>query len=151
MSRLVLVPVTLREANRFIGEEHRHHGTTRGCRFCLGAMQGDTLVGVIVVGRTVARGAHARTHAEVTRLATDGTKNACSFLYAAARRVCQTMGYTSLITYTLARESGSSLRALGLSPEARVKGRSWDCESRPRIDTHPTEDKHRWQLMLELS
>ena len=139
--------ITLREANAFVGENHRHHGTTRGCRFALGAFVDDKLVGVVIVGRTVARGAHSEYRAEVTRLATDGTRNACSFLYAAARRVVQAMGYTSLITYTLASESGESLRALGLEEPTHVAGRSWSCASRPRDDKHPTVDKRRWELI----
>lgn len=147
MSRLELVPIGLDEANRFVGIEHRHHGPSRGHKFSLGAEVDGHLVGVVIVGRTVARGAHAQRRAEVTRLATDGTRNACSFLYAAARRVVQAMGYTSLFTYTLATESGSSLRALGLANPVLVKGRSWSCPSRPRTDKHPTVDKHRWELI----
>ncbi len=28
-----------------------------------------------------------------------------------------------------------------------VKGRSWDTPSRPRVDTHPTQDKIRWEVI----
>lgn len=39
------------------------------------------------------------------------------------------------------RTGGASVRAAGWRLLWRVKGRSWDCESRPRTDNHPTEDK----------
>ena len=47
---------------------------------------------------------------EVNRLCTDGTKNACSFLYAAAWRAARAMGYRKIVTYILDTESGASLR-----------------------------------------
>lgn len=96
------------------------------------------------VGRPVARGWDERVVAEVTRLATDGTRNACSFLYGAARRAALALGFRSVITYTLASESGVSLRAAGFRFVRVVKGRSWDTPSRRRVDKHPTEDKHLW-------
>jgi hypothetical protein len=45
--------------------------------------------------------------AEVTRLATDGTKNVCSLLYAACWRAARALGYRKLITYILASEPGN--------------------------------------------
>ena len=59
---------------------------------------------------------------EVLRVCTLGTPNACSKLYGAARRAAFAMGYTKVITYTLASESGASLRAAGFVQEASVKG-----------------------------
>ena len=49
---------------------------------------------------------------EVLRVATDGTSNACSFLYAHCARIARLMGYTKVITYTLESEGGASLRKL---------------------------------------
>jgi hypothetical protein len=144
---LTLVPLGLREANAFVGEEHRHHGPVRGYKFALGATAESRLVGVIIVGRTTARGHHATSRAEVTRLATDGTRNACSFLYAAAKRVVQAMGYTSLITYTLTTEPIARKLAPGARNPVVIRGRSWHCVSRPRIDKHPIGDKLRWELI----
>ena len=52
---------------------------------------------------------------EVTRLCTDGTPNACSFLLSRAARAAAALGYERIQTYTLAEESvnscGGSLRA----------------------------------------
>ena len=50
-----------------------------------------------------------------------------------------------LVTYTLATEPGTSLRASGAILADRVKGRSWSCPSRPRTDKAPLRDKLRWE------
>ena len=71
------------------------------------------LAGVAIVGRPVSRYLDDGKTLEVNRLCTDGTKNACSFLYAAAARAARAMGYQRIITYTLDTEGGASLRAAG--------------------------------------
>jgi len=142
---VTLVPITLREANAFVERVHRHHGPSRGCRFCLAAAVGETIVGVAIAGRPVARRLDDGWTIEVTRLATDGTRNACSFLYAACRRVAQAMGYRRVLTYTLDSEGGVSLRAAGWDLVAASPGGSWSCASRPRVDTHPLQGKLRWE------
>jgi hypothetical protein len=149
MSRLVLVPIGLREANRFIGIEHRHLGPVRGYKFAIGAAVDGKLVGVAIVARTVAAGLHQPWRAEVTRLATDGTFNACSFLYQRAKRVVQAMGYTSLITYTRTDESGASLLAIGACCEAELKARSWakSNKKRTRADNSAPARRRRWELL----
>lgn len=148
MSGLTLKPITLRDATAYVVAHHRHHGAPRGCCFCLSAYLDEQLVGVAIVGRPVARGLQDGYTAEVTRLCTDGTKNACSFLYAAAWRACRAIGYRRLVTYILADETGTSLRAAGWREVAAVRGRSWSCESRPRIDKHPTVAKTRFEVGL---
>jgi len=143
--RLRLVPITLKAANAFVIEHHRHHTKVVGHRGSVAAEMAGDIVGVAIVGRPVARGADNGRTAEVTRVCVDGTRHAASFLLAAARRLAFAMGYDRVITYTLATESGSSLRGAGFVPAAEVKGRSWSCESRPRTDKHPTVDKVRWE------
>ena len=120
VSGLVLVPLGLREANAFVGIEHRHVGEVVGHKFSIGAIRNGALVGVAIVARTTAAGLHSPLRAEVTRLCTDGTRNACSFLYQRARRVCQAMGYVSVKTYTRTDESGASLRAIGADRKSVV-------------------------------
>jgi hypothetical protein len=111
------------------------------------------LVGVAVTGRPVARALDDGLTAEVTRLCTDGTYNACSMLYAAARRVAQDKGYRRGVTYILESEDGASLRAAGWVRMWTVKGRSWNAPSRPREDKHPTCDKqaYGWGAWPELT
>jgi hypothetical protein len=143
---LSLTPITLREANAFVEQHHRHHGPSRGCIVVLAVSTASAVRGVAIVGRPVARGADDGFTAEVTRCCTDGARNACSMLYAAAWRAVRALGYRKLITYTLAEEGGSSLRAAGFRVVGQVAGRSWSCPSRPRVDTHPLQDKLRWEM-----
>lgn len=142
-----LIPLGLDEANALVIALHRHHGPVRGHKFSLGAVYpGRGVIGCAIVGRPVARELQDGLTLEVTRLCTDGTRNACSFLYGAAQRTTFALGYARLVTYILKAESGTSLRAAGWRLVGEVKGRSWDCRSRPRVDKHPTQDKLRFEV-----
>lgn len=141
---LRIVPIELAHANAFIEAHHRHHGRVQGHRFSLGAVDGDgRLVGVCVVGRPVNQAFDHAHVVEVTRLATDGTRNACSLLYAAAARTAKEMGFAKIQTYILAdEETGVSLRASGWTLEGRTEYRPWT--NRPgRAESRPV-DKTRW-------
>lgn len=138
---LTAVPVDLSEANAFVAASHRHHKPVVGHKFSIGAALGDVIVGVAIVGRPVSRHRDDGLTLEVTRLCTDGTKNACSFLYGAAARAAFALGYKRIGTYILANEQGTSLQASGWRLIGEVKGRSWNCKSRPRVDKFPTQDK----------
>jgi hypothetical protein len=144
-AQLGLVPVTLREARTFVGRVHRHHRPPQGGLFAVGCSVGDRVVGVAIIGRPVARHAADGWTAEVTRVATDGTRNACSMLYGAAWRACRALGYRRLITYTLAEESGASLRGAGWRCVGECGGGSWSRPSRPRADAHPLQRKLKWE------
>lgn len=134
MSGLIAVPVTLSEANAFVSDHHRHHRPVVGHKFSVGAAAGDKLVGVAIIGRPVSRVRDDGRTLEVTRLCTDGTRNACSFLYGRAARIAFSLGYARIGTYIRADEDGASLRAAGWRLIGETKGRSWDCPSRPRHD-----------------
>ena len=111
---LNLRPITLRDAGEFIKAHHRHHGVPQGWLWGHAVEDADgTLVGVCTVGRPVARALDDGYTCEVTRLCTLGTYNACSILYAAARRAAIDKGYRRGITYILDSEDGGSLRAAG--------------------------------------
>lgn len=141
-----VVPLPLAEANAFVQQHHRHHGRVVGHRFSLGVADVTREIrGVAIIGRPVARGLDDGLTLEITRVATDGSKDACSALYGAARRAAFALGYKRLVTYTLASENGASLRASGYRLVGEVTGRSWSCESRPRVDKHPTQNKLRWE------
>ena len=145
---LEAVPLTRAEANAYITQRHRHHPPVVGSKFQIGAAKDGTIVGVVVVGRPVARHADDGWTAEVTRCCTDGTKNAPSFLYGAAWRAARAMGYRRIITYTLNTEPGTSLRAAGWRCIAEVKGGSWSRPARPRVDKHPTQGKLKWETAV---
>ena len=104
---LEIVPMTLREANAFVEQKHRHHGKVVGHKFSIGASNGKEIVGVAIVGRPVGRYLDDGWTLEVNRLCTDGSRNACSMLYAAAWRATRAMGYKRLITYILDTEPGT--------------------------------------------
>ena len=133
---LRLVPLTCAEARDGVTRWHRHHAAPAGDLFRVGVATSDgLLVGVGIAGRPVARAFDNGDTVEVTRIATDGTPNACSMLYAALTRAAWALGYRRVITYTQDGESGSSLKASGWRIIAQRPARSgWDTPSRPRDD-----------------
>ena len=143
-----VVPLTIRDANEFVSNFHRHNKPTQGGRFAIGAVEDDQLVGVAIVGRPVARGMQDGVTAEVTRVCVldDAPRNACSFLYGRCWRIWQQMGGKRMITYTLQSESGSSLRGAGWKVLGEVKpGSGWNRSARQR-DWQPIygQMKFRW-------
>jgi hypothetical protein len=82
---------------------------------------------------------------ELTRVCTDGTRNACSFLHGAAARATFALGYRRIGTYTLPHEGGASLRAAGWELVGERGGGSWSRKGRPRVDRHPTQPKLLWE------
>lgn len=136
-----IAPIEFSEACAFVAQHHRHHRPPQGHKFSLCLTVEEKVVGVVIVGRPVARGNQNGWTLEVTRLCTDGTRNACSKLYTAAWRATQALGYRRLITYILASEPGASLKGAGWKQLGTTAGGSWDCASRPRVDKHPTEPK----------
>lgn len=139
--RFTIERLELAEANAFVAQHHRHHKPVVGHVFSIGAAVADRIVGVAIVGRPVARMRDDGVTAEVARLCTDGTKDACSFLYGAAARAAFALGFKRIGTYILASEPGTSLSAAGWRQIGEVRGRSWTTPSRPRVDKHPTQDK----------
>jgi hypothetical protein len=137
---LTLVPLSHREANAFVEQFHRHHGPTRGMKFC---------IGVAIVGRPVARHFDDGWTLEVNRTCTsEGHKNVNSMLYGAAWRATKALGYRRLITYTQAGESGASLRGAGWRVVAELEARpGWDAPSRPRVDTSGGVARTLWEAV----
>jgi hypothetical protein len=144
---LAIVPSELGEANAFVTEHHRHHMRVVGHKFSLAVINAEQrVVGVVIVGRPVSRRLDDGWTLEVTRCCTDGTKNAASALYGAARRATFALGYRRLVTYTLKSETGTSLRASGWKNLGEAGGGSWSVPSRPRVDKHPLQRKIRWEV-----
>lgn len=144
-----LQPITLREARRFVDLHHRHHKAPQGGLFAIGLSDNNEVIGVAIVGRPVARMLQNGYTAEVTRLCVlSGHYNACSILYSACWRAARAMGYKRLITYILESESGTSLKAAGFKQKVigSVGGGTWDRKDRPRIDTHPLEQKKLFEV-----
>lgn len=145
-SALRLVPTSLKEANEFVSQHHRHHKPCVGHKFSI-AIADNEVRGVAIVGRPVSRMADDGWTLEVNRCCTDGVKNGCSMLYGAAWRAAKAMGFKRLITYTLPNEGGTSLRAAGWRLVGEAGGGQWTRESRPRVETEHAQKKWRWEAV----
>ena len=142
--------IELSEANAFVAAYHRHHEPVTGHRFSLGVYDANKLCGVAIVGRPVARKINQHTIVEVTRLCTDGTRNACSILYGACARAAKALGYERIITYILCSENGASLRASGWTcVSKKCGGKQWTGERVPKqTPLRPLEYKKRFEREL---
>lgn len=150
--------IRLCEANAFVIQYHRHHDRVVGHKWSLGAYKNGKLCGVVIVGRPVSRYLDDGNTVEVTRLCTDGTRNACSFLYSSAAKKAKKDGYKKIITYILESETGTSLKAAGWNLEAkRVGGVQWTGKRyKTKIEQMslfpakqpPREYKQRWSKNL---
>jgi hypothetical protein len=143
---LLVRPLTLKQLNKMVEELHRHHKPIQGHRFSLGCVNEEgKIVGACSVGRPTSRGCRPFEVAEVTRLVTDGTKNACSILYAAAARACDAMGYRYIQTYILKSEPGTALKAAGWELDGLTRGGDWiEHGYIPRTLNQPFQRKQRW-------
>ena len=136
-----VVPLTLKQANEFVTEHHRHNKKCVGHKFSIGAKYKGEIVGVAICGRPIVRFLDNPTTLEVLRVCIKdpAPKNACSFLYGRCWRIWQSMGGKKILTYTLAAESGSSMKAV-----------SWEkvSETKPRPKHHlgwTTRKNREWQ------
>ena len=146
-----IVPINFKTACEFVDQCHRHNAAPPGCKFAIGLKDAGELIGVVIVGRPVNRNLDDGFTIEITRVCVlDGNRNANSMLYGAGCRAAKAMGYRRVITYNLASESGSSLKAAGFRPVSIVPARKgWSCDSRPRsTKKYPAETKIRWEKDL---
>lgn len=147
---LNVIPITAPRANAAIVVWHRHHAPLPSgfAWYCLGAIAAGQFVGVAVCGRPTNRNNDDGQTVEVLRLATNGHPNAASALLGAAARAAKAIGAWRIITYTLTRESGSSLRGAGWVLEGADTGRSWwntgNTRARAVDRGHMYESKARW-------
>lgn len=126
MTALRAVPLSLREANVFVRQHHRHHGEVQGHKLAIGAEWSGKLIAVAILGRPIARNRDDGATLEALRLCTDGVKrplgknrsgqvafvNAASFLYGRAAKIAAAMG-CRIGTYILEDERGTSVQAAG--------------------------------------
>ncbi len=127
---------------------HRHNRPTLGAIFCVGVAV-DSVRGVAIVGRPVARRLDDGLTVEILRVCTDGTRNACSMLYGACRRIARAMGYQRVMTYTLPQEGGASLKAAGFTFDGDAGGSASMWHNRSNRNAEPIGDdlvggKWRW-------
>lgn len=155
-----IIPVSLKDANIFIAQHHRHHTAVQGHKFSIGLSCNNELKGVAICGRPVSRHLDNGLILEVTRLCTNGGKNICSKLYSTAAKIAKLMGFEKIITYTINTEKGISLKASGWECEAvNVGGYYWN-SSKSRVRNfnditlfgveakYPMALKNRWCKIL---
>jgi len=169
---LKIIPITIRAANDFVEEHHRHNKKVQGARFAVGCLSNpvntfrdthdpvntfrDTLVAVAIVGRPVARKLDNGLTAEITRLCAriGAPKNACSFLYGRCWRIWQQMGGTKMITYTFRSEQNGSIRATGWKMIGATRGfkdhlAGWTTRPGREKQENVKEAKFRWEIISE--
>ena len=155
-SGLTIVPVTLREANDFVQEFHRHNGRTSrdGGKFAIGIEFEEIMVGVAIVGNPLSATLMDGFTCEVLRCCVnaEAPKGACSKLYAACWRAWREMGGRKLITYTLQTESGASLRGAGWKVIGQTKPVAPGWRKNDHLNTGRTwspvmgQSKFRWEV-----
>lgn len=151
---LTLRPSSIQDARAFVGAHHRHNLPPRSGLFAVAVAVGEEVVGVGIASRPVARALQDGVTVEVVRCCTVGTPNAASMIYGALVRAAKALGYRRAITYTLASEPGTSLRAANWRRDAELPARAgWDAPSRTRVQTdlfgnarRPAGPKVRWVI-----
>ena len=156
-----IVPINQKEAQTWVREHHRHHKPPVGSIFQIGAQDNDgNLCAVAIVGRPVARKLDDGRTLEVTRVAIREHEgelhNVASMLYGACARAGAALGYGRIYTYTLASESGGSLRASGWIEDGETLAKEWSNANRPRgaglfpelVNDWQGEAKTRWRRDL---
>lgn len=151
---MIVVPITRSALRAHVALWHRHLPRARpGEKARFAAVKDGRWVGVVSVGRPCARAFDAARIVEVDRVATDGTRNACSALYGACRRWARQQGYLWMLTYTLQSEPGASLRAAGWVEDEHYRPRvrrTWASSGRQREARtgEVAEGKRRWWMWL---
>lgn len=147
-NKIKAIPVSIRYANSFVKKHHRHNDPVVFAKFAIGAVKDEKIVGVVIVGKPVARLLDDGYTGEVLRLCTilDAPKNVCSFLYARAWRAWRAMGGTRMVTYTLQSESGTSLKAAGWQLVASINGKEWHGTRLRKSKKIYNDKKYRWEI-----
>jgi len=133
----------------WVAATHRH--CTRlsiGVQFATAVRNRKTkkIVGAIQCKNPVARNMDDGQTLEISRVATDGTPDACTWLMGQARRWAKRDGrFSRIISYTLEHEGGASLRAANFKQVAQVRARA----PRRQGSAAPAGKKVRWEMFLK--
>lgn len=136
-AKLRLAPCAFDVARDFTTTHHRHLDGPIGHLWSTAAVLGSDVVGVVIVGRPVARILDDGWTVEVVRCTTTGERNVCSLLYSAVWRAAKARGYRAATTMTMTEETGASLRAANWEPETDIRPArgGWHRPARPRANT----------------
>lgn len=142
-------PIHLKSAREYVSAYHRHNIAPVGGKFAIACYTDGRICGVAICGRPVSRVLDDGVTLEIYRNCTDGTRNACSKLYGACIKIARAMGYGKVITYTLASESGTSLRASNFTCAGYAGGTEWTGARKRDYYVSPPERKLRWVYNLK--
>lgn len=147
MAELSVSPISLNAARSWIMCCHRHlRRPITGWLFGVEILRHGQRIGVACAGRPAARMLQDGVTCEITRVAViEGERDACSFAYGALRRAARELGYRRVVTYTLAEEPGTSLRAAGFVDCGIAGGGQADRPSRRRKPVEQSGPKRRWE------
>ena len=146
-----VIPLSLKEANEFVIKHHRHNKKCLTHKFSIGAEYKEEIIGVAMCGKPIARRLDERYTLEVYRVCIKDPppKNACSFLYGRCWRIWQSMGGKKILTYTLAEESGSSMKGVGWKKVSKTKpckvGKGWTTRKNRVWQPVNSQLKFRWE------
>ena len=152
---LTIQPVAFQAARAFVNHHHVHCSAPVTWRFAASIFNGNTMLGVALVGNPVARALCGRGTLEVNRLCIRRNLpqalawNAASQLLGWCAKEAQRQGSNHIITYTRVDEQGVSLRAAGWTQECVVRGRGWHHGVRARSNRNAYIDKIRWGRALK--
>jgi hypothetical protein len=145
---LKIRPIHLTPAKEYVKQYHRHNIPPVGGKFAISCYDDDRLCGVAICGRPTARYLDDGLTLEIYRNCVDGTRNACSKLYGACLGIAKDMGYQRVITYTLASENGSSLKASNFTFDGEAGGIAWTGSRKRDYYVSPEEMKNRWSYLI---
>lgn len=129
---LELQPLPVRAACDEVWILHRHLPRVVGGLFACALWVDGTRVAVAIASLPKAPQSNDGFTVEISRLASDGHRNACSRLYGALCRAAAAVGYRRAITFTRLDEPGTSLVAAGFTDDGLTREQSWDRPSRSR-------------------
>jgi hypothetical protein len=153
-------PISIKVANEFVGDFHRHHRPTvrNNGKWALAALDvSGEVVGVVIASSPVSATYMDGLTIELTRLCVKpgAPKGVCSFLLSKCCAIWRSMGGARVITYTLESESGASLRGAGwvlsgvVKPHKRWQNKSKvDGVERAVLEIYELT-KNRWVRLLD--
>jgi len=143
---LAVAPMTLTRARRWVDAHHSHLPPPPGGLCAVGVRDGaGALRCVAILGRPVARQLDDGATAEITRVASDGTRHAASKAIAALTRAAVALGYRRIVSYTIVGEAGTCYRAAGWRVTGLSAGGEWGRRRRRRRAVAQPGRKARWE------
>ena len=112
---LEIKPIHLMQAKDFIKRYHRHNIPPVGGKFAVACWDDDTMCGVAICGRPIARHSDDGETLEIYRNCTDGTPNACTKVpVSASHGIWGTRG-SSLTPYCQRAALACELQTFGIT------------------------------------